>query len=263
MASAGERRLRAADTAPGSENQLTIEQLAQRMGLSVRNVRSHHARGLLPPPEVRSRVGYYGPAHEARLRLIRELQDEGLKLEGVKRLLDETHSTGEGLLRVKEAAEAEAEREQPEVLSAVELAQRFDVDGETAAKLLRKAQKLSILSPMGDDLYEVPSPSLLAAADETQRVGIELEHAVEAIGEVERHSTAVARRFVKLFLDDVWKPFAQAGMPEDQWPAIAEAMERARPIAARALVAVFRQCMIREVDATFADIAKKLSEGKR
>jgi DNA-binding transcriptional MerR regulator len=263
MASASERRLRAADTAPSPENQLTIEQLAQHTGLSVRNIRSHHARGLLPPPEVRSRVGYYGPEHEARLRLIRELQEEGLKLEGVKRLLDEAHSTGEGLLRVKQAADAEAETEQPEVLSARELAERFDVEGEAAAKLLRKAQKLSILSPMGEDLYEVASPSLLAAAEEAQRIGIELEHTVEAIDEVERHATAVARRFVKLFLDDVWKPFAQAGMPEDQWPAIAEAMERTRPLGARALVAVFRQSMTREVDATFADIAKKLSEGKR
>ena len=251
------------ETSAPSENQLTIEELAQRAGLSVRNIRSHHARGLLPPPEVRARVGYYGPEHEARLRLIRELQDEGLKLEGVRRLLDEAHSTGAGLLRVKEAAEATAETEEPEVLSLAELQERFGLDGEAGAKLLERAQKLSLLSPMGDDLYEARSPSLLAAAEEAHRLGIDVEHTVNAIAEVERHSTAVARRFVKLFMDDVWKPFADAGMPEDQWPAIAEAMERTRPLAAHALLAVFRQTMAREVDATFAEIAKKLSQGKR
>ena len=39
-----------------SDNDLTIDDLARDTGLSVRNVRSHQARGLLPPPEVRGRV---------------------------------------------------------------------------------------------------------------------------------------------------------------------------------------------------------------
>jgi DNA-binding transcriptional MerR regulator len=246
-----------------SEAWLTIEQLAQSTGLSVRNIRSHHARGLLPPPEVRARVGYYGPEHEDRLKLIRELQEEGLKLDGVKRLLDESDSTGEGLLRVKEVADAQADTEQAEVLTLAELEERFGLGSAAGAKLLAKALKLSILTPMGEDLYEAASPTLLAAAEDAQEIGIELEHTVGAIAEVERHATAVARLFVKLFLDDVWKPFAQAGMPEEQWPEIAEAMERTRPLAASALLAVFRQTMAREVDAAFADIAKKLSEGKR
>ncbi len=65
-----------------SPNQLTIEQLAAQSGMSVRNIRSHQARGLLAPPEVRLRVGYYGPDHLAQLRLIRDLQDEGFNLAG-------------------------------------------------------------------------------------------------------------------------------------------------------------------------------------
>ena len=43
-------------------NTLTVEQLAAESGMSVRNIRAHQARGLLPPPEVRQRVGYYGRA---------------------------------------------------------------------------------------------------------------------------------------------------------------------------------------------------------
>ena len=44
-----------------SANQLTIEQLSAQTGMSVRNIRAHQARGLLAPPEVRMRIGYYGP----------------------------------------------------------------------------------------------------------------------------------------------------------------------------------------------------------
>ena len=40
----------------GPPNELTIEQLAAEVGMSVRNIRNHHTRGLLPAPEVRSRV---------------------------------------------------------------------------------------------------------------------------------------------------------------------------------------------------------------
>ena len=70
--------------------------------MSVRNIRSHQARGLLAAPEVRLRVGYYGPDHVAQLRMIRELQDEGFNLGGIKRLLEGNHGTAERLLRFRD-----------------------------------------------------------------------------------------------------------------------------------------------------------------
>jgi DNA-binding transcriptional MerR regulator len=246
-----------------SRNDLTIEQLAQEAGLSVRNLRSHHARGLLPPPEVRVRVGYYGPEHIARLRLIKELQDEGLKLDGIKRLLEEPDSTGEGLLRMKKAAEATGDVEEPEVVRASELGERLELEEPEAAKALEKAEKLGLLVPVGDGLYEARTPSLLEAAEEAHRMGIPVLHALDAIAEVERHAGSMSKRFIKLFMQDVWKPFADAGMPEERWPAVADAMERTRPLASHAMLAMFRQVMGREVETAFSDIAKRLSEGKR
>src|SRR4051794_1983831 len=74
----------AADT---GEAHLTIEQLAAEVGMSVRNIRNHHTRGLLPPPEVRARVGFYSAEHVARLRLILDLQADGFNLTAIERLL--------------------------------------------------------------------------------------------------------------------------------------------------------------------------------
>ena len=65
---------------------LTIDELAQRTGMTVRNIRAHQSRGLLPPPEVRARTGYYGPEHVARLRLIRDMQAGGFNLKAIERL---------------------------------------------------------------------------------------------------------------------------------------------------------------------------------
>jgi DNA-binding transcriptional MerR regulator len=259
-------RLREVKSAAGngaaSANDLTIDELAREMGVSVRNVRSHQARGLLPPPEVRGRIGYYGPEHVARLRLIQELQSEGMKLEGIKRLLAESQGTGDGLLRVKHAAGAPADAETPEVISAAELGERLRVE-RSGDKLVARAVKLELLVPLGDGLYEVPSPTLLRVAEELVDHGISVRAALALVEDLRRHSRSVSQRFVKLFIDEVWKPFVEAGMPEEQWGAIAEAVEAARPLAADAVLAVFRQSLSDEVETAFADITRRLSEGKR
>ena len=76
----------ASDVVAAAHDELTIDTLAQRTGMTVRNIRAHQSRGLLPPPEVRARTGYYGPEHVARLELIREMQVDGYNLEAIRRL---------------------------------------------------------------------------------------------------------------------------------------------------------------------------------
>jgi DNA-binding transcriptional MerR regulator len=237
---------------------LTIDELARETGLTVRNVRSHHARGLLPPPEVRGRTGYYGEQHVERLRLIRELQQEGLKLDGIKRILAE--DDGERLLALKRAG-ADAP-EVPELATGEELLTRLRIEGESRP-LLRKAEKLGILVSLGDGYFQVTSPALLAAAEQVVGRGVSLEHALDMIAGVERHARAVARDFVKLFNDDVIKPFTEAGMPEDGWEELAESVRQVRPLAGQALLAVFRRALEEEVDETISGIAHRLADRKR
>jgi DNA-binding transcriptional MerR regulator len=248
---------------PGPEvNQLTIEQLAAESGMSVRNIRSHQARGLLSPPDVRMRVGYYGPEHVKQLRLIQELQDEGFNLTGIKRLLEDTHRTAERLLRVKESLTASAARP-TETLTAVELGRRFRLEAVEGRELLAKALKLGVLIPLGGDKYEAPNPSLLAVGDEAVKSGIPLKAALTVIEEIQRHSDSVSRSFVRLFLREVWKPFAKADMPAERWPEIEDAVERLRPAAAEALLTIFQQQLSTEIEGAFSEITHRLSEQKR
>jgi DNA-binding transcriptional MerR regulator len=243
-----------------SPNQLTIEQLAAQSGMSVRNIRAHQARGLLAAPEVRMRVGYYGPEHLAQLRLIRELQDDGFNLGGIKRLLEDTHGTAERLLQFRAALSTPLGGERAEMLSLGELGRRFQVSIEDAPDILAKAQRLGVLVPLGNDQYEVPSPSLLAVAEEVVRRGISLPSALSILEEIERHCDSVSRSFVKLFLAEVWKPFQQADMPPERWPEIEEAVERLRPIASEALLTIFQQRLSTQVEGAFVEITRRLSE---
>src|SRR5215831_321739 len=93
------------DTQAPSEtgHDMTIEQLAAEVGMSVRNIRNHHSRGLLPPPEVRARVGYYGPDHVARLQLIQDLQADGFNLAAIERLLSGREGLASRLLGLRAA----------------------------------------------------------------------------------------------------------------------------------------------------------------
>ena len=38
---------------------MTFDELARRTRLTVRNIRAYQSRGLVPPPELRGRTGYY------------------------------------------------------------------------------------------------------------------------------------------------------------------------------------------------------------
>jgi DNA-binding transcriptional MerR regulator len=234
------------DTA--AEPHLTIEQLASRTGMSVRNIRNHQSRGLLPPPEVRSRVGYYNEEHVTRLRLIQEMQAQGFKLSAITRLIGELGGSVDQFIGLKRAVTAPFETESPEVLSIEDLAERFGAAGE---KAIAKAQKLGLLIPIGDGLYEAPSPTLLRAAEEVAARGVSLSAALNVLERVKRSSETTSKAFVQLFLDEVWKPFNDAGQPNERWPEITEAIERLRPLASEVVLAMFKQTMEAEVEAGF------------
>jgi DNA-binding transcriptional MerR regulator len=236
------------------EADLTVEQLAYETGMSVRNIRNHQSRGLLPPPEVRARIGYYGPEHVARLRLIQEMQAEGFKLSAISRLIGEHGADADRFVGLRQAVTAPFATEAPEVLSREELVERFGVDDD---RLLEKAQKLGLLIDLGDERYEAPSPALLRAAEEVLGIGIELPAALAVIEKLSRNSQASARTFVNLFVEEVWKPFDEAGRPDDGWEDIIKAIERLRPLAFDAINATFRLNLTTEIEKAFGEVLER------
>lgn len=238
---------------------LTIEQLAAATGMTVRNIRAHQARGLLAPPEVRLRVGYYGPEHVAQLKLIRDLQADGFNLAGIKRLLDDTPGTAERLARFREALVAARTTEPSQELTRSELGRRFHVGAADAPRVLARAERLGVLVPTGEDRYEVPSPSLLAVAERVVERGITLEDALGVFEQIEHHCDSVSSAFVTLFMTGVWQPFERAGMPEERWSEINAAITSLRPLAAGALEAIFDQRMGAQIEAAFGELTRRLA----
>ena len=228
---------------------MTIDELAQRTGMTVRNIRAHQSRGLLPPPEVVGRTGYYDDDHVARLELIKEMQGDGFNLGAIRRLLEGVGNSSSEVLGFARAVRAPFEEEEPEILEAEEIAKRWGGEGDPT--LLRRAERLGLLRPLGEGRFEVASPRVMRAGTELAELGIPPQTALEVAAKLRRHSREVARVFIELFLENIWKPFERAGRPDEEWPRVREALERLRPLASESLLAIFGLVMTEATEKAF------------
>ena len=225
--------------------EMTIDELARASGMTARNIRAHQSRGLLPAPTVRARTGYYGPEHLARIRLIQDMQAEGFNLKSIERLLDMGAGGGREALEFQRALLEPFGSEEPEVVAADGLEQVFGDPPDR--KLIAKAEKIGLLTPIGDQTWEVPSPTLLRAGRDLIERGIPLEHALAVGDSINKHTTAIATEFVRLFVKDVLTPIRKSGGAEDLGAA-GEAVERLRPLASQAVMASCGVVMTRAVE---------------
>jgi DNA-binding transcriptional MerR regulator len=238
------------------DNDLTIDELAREIGMTVRNIRAHQSRGLLPPPALRGRTGYYGAEHTSRLKLIQELQTEGFNLELIKRLLEGAGGSSGQVLRFKQALAQPFGGEEPEIVGIADLIAQW---GTADPAMLMKSLSLGLLRQLPDGRFEVPSPRLAKAGRELQRLGVPLERSLEFTATVREHADRIAQIYVDLFLETVWTPFEQAGRPSEGWLEVQEALERLHPLASESLLAVFGMAMKSAVDRESARALKRMA----
>jgi len=225
-----------------AKGEMTIRELAERTGMTVRNIRAHQARGLLPPPVVRGRTGFYNADHVARIELTREMQADGLNLEAIRRVLESSDGAAGEIFDFSRAIRVPFEEESPEIYDAAELAATWGAE-RTDPKLIAHGEKLGILRTLPDGRVEVISPRMQEAAVELAKLGIGAEAAMATAEKLRRNAEGSARVFVDLFVKEVWEPFEAAGRPEAEWPRIREALDRLRPLASTTVLAIFQITM--------------------
>jgi DNA-binding transcriptional MerR regulator len=232
-----------ADSQP---DELTIDELARVTGTTVRNVRAHQSRGLLPPPRIRARTGYYGPEHVERLRMIQAMQAEGFRLSAIERLLERPGGAAEQIFNFGRTLLHSFGDAPPEFATSAELEERFG--GPLDPKLLRKAEKLGMLRPLGQERWEISSPTLVSAGEQLVTIGVPLSHALAVAEKVDQHTTAIAKAYVRLFLTDVLRGQEIADRTAEDWVRVQDALERLRPLALEAIRASFEHAMGEQVE---------------
>ena len=245
----------------GPGGKMTIGELARRTGMTIRNIRAHQTRGLLPPPEVQGRTGYYNQDHVARIELTREMQAEGLNLEAIRRVLESSEGSSREMVDFARAVRAPFEDETPEIFDADELAAAWGVE-TFDPKLLARVEALGVVRELPGGKFEVISPRLQRAGTALIELGVSPQAAVATAAELRDRSEAIARTFVELFVREVWEPFDKAGRPDEDWPKMIAAIERLRPIAVDAMVATFRLSLTEEVDKAFGQVLERAQKKK-
>ena len=166
------------------------------------------------------------------------------------------------MLRFTRAVKAPFEDEQPQIVTP-----RSSPSAGAAARrtpaLLRKAEKLGILRPLPDGNFEELSPRLGRASAELAALGIPAETALEVAAELRKHSDAVAKTFVELFIREIWRPFEEQGSPDDDLPAVRDALERLRPLASDALLAMFQLVMTEVVEDRLGREVERIQKRRR
>jgi DNA-binding transcriptional MerR regulator len=248
------------------EGKMTIGELARRTGMTIRNIRAHQTRGLLPPPEVQGRTGYYTEDHVARIELTREMQADGLNLEAIRRVLESTEGSSQEIVDFAHALRAPFEDETPEIFEREELAATWRVK-EVDPKLIRHGERLGIIRELPDGKIEVLSPRLQRSAVALGEIGFSAEAGLATADKMRKHAEGVARAFVDLFVREIWEPFDRAGQPEEDWPKVREALDKVRPLASDALLAMFQITMAEATEKagerTLREAAKPARKSRR
>ena len=229
----------ARDDLRDDSRELTVDELAARVGVTVRNLRAYSARGLLPPPRMVGRTGYYGREHVARLLLVREMLAEGYSLAMIERTLASAPPmASSATLALHRALLAPWLPPEPEVTTGAELAARAGVPENS--ELVDQLVELGLLRRGDDGRLTVLDPALLTAGLQVVELGVPPEQLIAAQARVNEHVREIARTYVQMFVDTGWRAFLEAGAPPEEFARVQATVARLQPVAAQAVLAAFR-----------------------
>jgi DNA-binding transcriptional MerR regulator len=216
------------------DGEMTVDELAERTGMTVRTVRFYASEGLLPGPQRRGRAAYYDERHRLRVDLIRTLQEHGYTLSAIQRVLARIPDDAAPVeYAVQSAVLAPWLADQTEMLDRDTLARRLGrpIDDVEIDFL----ESVGALERSGDDRFRV-SPSMLGHAADLLRLAVPravLEGSARIIAE---HAEAVAEGLTDVFASAVWGPYQRGELDHEQVMAI---LTRLRPMALQGLLGAF------------------------
>jgi DNA-binding transcriptional MerR regulator len=224
--------------AVGTLTLLTLEELTERVGMSVRNVRFYTTRGLVPPPIRRGRSGYYSADHVARLQLVQELQGHGFTLSAIERYVAripvDASPEDIALHRTMLA---------PWMADSWQECSRAELERQAGRRLttadLGTLEALGVLRPVARGRFGV-SRSQLGVGLGLLDLGYPIEAARAAAEVYATHGRAIAEELYELFRTKVWPVYKEQGVSPER---IQEVVERLKPLSIASLVQAYEAGM--------------------
>ncbi len=250
--------LTAVSEAPGPDEEFTVDELAARANMTVRNVRAYAARGLIDPPRLEGRTGYYHRGHLQRLQLVRDLLDRGYTLAAVEKAVLSSPATATAtaldLLHLLDEPWSDVE---PELMSRDALAALAHVDRDDA--LIDALVEFGLAAWVEDDHESVRliQPAIVRNGAAAVALGLPANDIIALFPLMQKNLRAIADAFVSNAVAAIAQPFIDHGLPAEEAPEVLGAIEKLLPVASQVTYAMFRHALAEAID---AEIGTQLDE---
>lgn len=209
------------------DGELSLDDLAERSGVSVRTIRYYQSEGVLASPRRAGREARYNAAHLERLALIAELQERGLKLEAIHSLIGQAGprpASVSAWLGIDEALRASWTDDQAVTMTLAEIHERL---GRQPRRLVGELVDAGLLVRHDSKTFAAPSEAMLGLTLRLLDAGVTIDIASRAADLLRRRLAKAADDLVKLFEGETGRSFAGSGKPDE----VAAALAELRPIA--------------------------------
>ncbi|MBT0566942.1 MerR family transcriptional regulator [Williamsia sp. CHRR-6] len=233
-----------------------INELAEQSGVSVRNIRVYQDRGLLPPPRIKGRTGWYSQDHLVRLTLISRLLERGYTFATISELLQAAHYG----MKVEHVLHGEPRGgrwrtfKRAATITLTELRRTLGATDTTIAL----SQRLGLLAKEGAQ-YAIKRPELLEGAEVLVKAGVDLESLLRRWERVESDLEDVADSFVSIITD---KYFVDEGglldLEEREMAKVAELIQTVRPMAHEIVQTAFRKALDEKISVAIGEASQIL-----
>lgn len=231
-------------------NEYRLDELARLANVASTTVRLYQTKGLLAPPRLEGRTGWYDDSHLSRLRLTTRLQNEGYSLAGIANLLEqwEQGRSLDAVIGVEAELDALLGEVHAVVLDPAELLERFPA-GSMTPELIQRAAALGLVEPTDGGKVRVTDRRFLDTGSALAHMGIPIKVILDEWESLVVHTDDIASRFVGLF---------ETHLAPDEWRTSLDT-ERARELAetlAR-VQAIARQVLAAALDASIARLGRE------
>ncbi|MGN0065272.1 MAG: MerR family transcriptional regulator [Nocardioides sp.] len=216
---------------------LTLDELSERSGMSVRNIRFYTTRGLLPSPIRKGRQGFYSADHLARLELVQELQSHGFTLSAIEGYVSNIPAAASPEdIALHRTMLAPWSADMPVEMDRAELCLRTgrelsDADLETLAAL-------GIVREV-EGAYRV-AVSQLSVGISLLDLGFPPEAAIASARIYGAHGRQIADELYEVFRTMVWPAYKESTSSPER---LTEVVERLKPLSIASLVAAYEAAM--------------------
>ncbi|WP_433577965.1 MerR family transcriptional regulator [Nocardia brasiliensis] len=254
-----------------ADTEFTIDELAREAGTTVRSLRVYHERGVLPPPQVKGRTGFYGDEHLNRVRTIGRLLDRGIKLNGIRELLEawdrgddlgdvlgvpdqEPHAHSGVPAALPDPAAPIADVDET-LIAATELADLYrDVPNGFA-----RVVAAGLYEPLDAATYRVADRPLLRIVEQLCSAGATPVQALDEVERLQGDCDRIARRFVETFERTAWQAFRQSGRTAADRNDLAERVAGTRILPGQAAADLVGRFIARYLERDLPELGDELS----